>query len=277
MNSYASAAPSGPALQNLLLCCKHAYQRKFLHIVRPFKKTKLLLVDDDASMVRLVTELVDMSFGQEDRFLRPDRPGTGERTHRDGTHRHPCDGSRNARHQRTEPVRSKTRNPLTQVLFLTGHSSPEALTDALEMGATDYLLKPIDQIELADLLEQAEKRVGVAAIPSGHSRHSRQAGCCNGSVRRSKNNLTRSRLLRPHSPRLGVFIVWRGYGCRPQTRSAARFCLVHMSEQNHTPDSPAQNSAGVKVIFESRGGSGRSGWYSAGHPKASPSHGWPEE
>ena len=47
---------------------------------------------------------------------------------------------------------AKRRNPCTQVLFLTGRSTLEALTDALELGATDYLLKPLDQAELISLV-----------------------------------------------------------------------------------------------------------------------------
>jgi len=54
---------------------------------------------------------------------------------------------------------AKRKNPCTQVLFVTGHSTLEALTDALELGATDYLLKPLDQTELIELIEDAEKRL----------------------------------------------------------------------------------------------------------------------
>ena len=63
--------------------------------------------------------------------------------HRERPYRHPCNGPGNAGDQRprTAPLRKRT-NALTQVLFITGHSSLDALSDALELGATDYLLKP---------------------------------------------------------------------------------------------------------------------------------------
>ena len=53
---------------------------------------------------------------------------------------------------------AKRRNAYTQVLFLTGHSSQDSLLDALELGATDYLLKPVDQNELLELIRQAYAR-----------------------------------------------------------------------------------------------------------------------
>lgn len=54
---------------------------------------------------------------------------------------------------------AKYRNPCAQVIFVTGCSTPEALTTALELGATDYLLKPFDQEEFIELIEDAEKRL----------------------------------------------------------------------------------------------------------------------
>ena len=54
---------------------------------------------------------------------------------------------------------ARRKNPCAQVLFVTGHSTLNALTDALELGATDYLLKPVDQAQLITLVEDAEKRL----------------------------------------------------------------------------------------------------------------------
>jgi DNA-binding NtrC family response regulator len=45
---------------------------------------------------------------------------------------------------------AKRRNAWTQVLLVTGHSSLGALADAMELGAADYLLKPLDWDELKD-------------------------------------------------------------------------------------------------------------------------------
>ena len=122
--------------------------------------TRLLLVDDDPSMVRLLAKLIARSFG-------------------DRMELHSLMNAAEARvwieHNLVDILvtdlempgvsglgllRSvKRKNPCAQVLFITGHSTIEALTDALELGATDYLLKPLDQAELIALVEDADKRL----------------------------------------------------------------------------------------------------------------------
>ena len=80
--------------------------------------------------------------------------------------RHPGDRPGDARRQRPGAApRDEAEEPLRQVLFITGHSTLEALTDALELGATDYLLKPLDQTELIALIEDAERRLGDGGKP----------------------------------------------------------------------------------------------------------------
>lgn len=124
------------------------------------RKTKLLLVDDDPAMVRLLAKIIDRSFGDSMEMQSLTDPAMArnvlendlidilltdlEMPGTNGLGLLRC---------------AKRTNPLTQVLFMTAHSSPDALTDALELGATDYLLKPFDQAELVDLLEQAQRRV----------------------------------------------------------------------------------------------------------------------
>jgi DNA-binding NtrC family response regulator len=43
---------------------------------------------------------------------------------------------------------AKRRNAWTQVVMVTGHTRLDALTDAMDLGASDYLLKPLDLDEL---------------------------------------------------------------------------------------------------------------------------------
>lgn len=122
--------------------------------------TTLLLVDDDESMVRLLSRIIERSFGGRIRLQALtdaavalswlesnladilvtdlEMPGVN------GLELLQC---------------AKRRNPCAQVLLITGHSTLNALIDALEFGATDYLLKPIDQAELIALVEDAEKRL----------------------------------------------------------------------------------------------------------------------
>ncbi|MEI8371710.1 MAG: response regulator [Planctomycetota bacterium] len=123
-------------------------------------KTNLLLVDDDPSMVRLLAKIIDRSFGDEIEIQSLTDPTKAlailqkdlidilitdvEMPGADGLELLRC---------------AKRRNSLTQILFITGHSSLDTLSDALELGATDYLLKPLDPAELIELLGQAKKRV----------------------------------------------------------------------------------------------------------------------
>lgn len=53
---------------------------------------------------------------------------------------------------------TKRRNSWTQVLFMTAHSSWDAIAEAIDHGASDYLLKPVNQVELIELLSQAHGR-----------------------------------------------------------------------------------------------------------------------
>lgn len=122
--------------------------------------TKLLLVDDDPGVVRLLGEIIASQFGD-----------TIELTS--------CTDPKEARQQIEERIVdvlitdlempginglellrcAKRKNVCTQVLFITGHSTLDALTDAMELGATDYLLKPLDEAELIRLIEDAQERL----------------------------------------------------------------------------------------------------------------------
>jgi CheY-like chemotaxis protein/signal transduction histidine kinase/HPt (histidine-containing phosphotransfer) domain-containing protein len=53
---------------------------------------------------------------------------------------------------------AKRKNAWTQVVVITGHSQMEVLTDAMDLGASDYLVKPIDPEELEQSLHEAFSR-----------------------------------------------------------------------------------------------------------------------
>lgn len=122
---------------------------------RMARKLNLLVVDDDASIVRLLTQVIERQlgeriavFGQTDtepakRWLEEnccdllisdlEMPGGGG----------------------LEILRfAKRRNAWTQVIFVTAHSTWDKITEAIEYGASDYLLKPIDQEELVAVITQ---------------------------------------------------------------------------------------------------------------------------
>ena len=51
----------------------------------------------------------------------------------------------------------KKTNPLTEVIMLTGHASLETARKGMEMGAFDFLMKPVNIDELLYKLEDAHK------------------------------------------------------------------------------------------------------------------------
>ncbi len=52
----------------------------------------------------------------------------------------------------------KGSHPLTEVILLTGHASIEASLEGMEMGAFDYLLKPVNIDELVYKIEDAHRK-----------------------------------------------------------------------------------------------------------------------
>ncbi|MHB8897970.1 MAG: response regulator [Thermoguttaceae bacterium] len=124
------------------------------------KTTKLLLVDDDPSMVRLLNKIIERQFKDQieltclsDPRLAREQIGTQlvdilitdlEMPGVNGLDLLRC---------------VKRRNPWTQVLLMTGHSTLDSLADALELGATDYRLKPLDQTQLLKLVDDTQQRL----------------------------------------------------------------------------------------------------------------------
>jgi len=52
----------------------------------------------------------------------------------------------------------KGAHPLVEVILLTGHASIEASLEGMEMGAFDYLLKPVNIDELVYKIEDAHRK-----------------------------------------------------------------------------------------------------------------------
>ena len=52
----------------------------------------------------------------------------------------------------------KTRHPLVEVIMLTGHANMEVALEGMELGAFDYLMKPISIDELLYKLEDASQK-----------------------------------------------------------------------------------------------------------------------
>jgi len=55
----------------------------------------------------------------------------------------------------------KKKSPLIEVIMLTGHASLEVAREGMELGAFDYLMKPIDIDELIYKLEDAYNKIKI--------------------------------------------------------------------------------------------------------------------
>ncbi len=121
---------------------------------------KLLVIDDDDAQVRLLTKIVGKSFfglldmtamtdaTEARRWIEQCQPDLVI-TDLDMPGASGLDLLRTAKH----------RNPTAQVVLLTGHSSTQALLEALEYGASDYLIKPLDPVAIVELLREAIHRI----------------------------------------------------------------------------------------------------------------------
>ena len=58
----------------------------------------------------------------------------------------------------------KGRQADTQTILLTAHSSWDRIAEAIEQGVNDYLLKPIDQAQLVELLRQKHRTLSRSAV-----------------------------------------------------------------------------------------------------------------
>ncbi len=52
----------------------------------------------------------------------------------------------------------KKKNPLTEVILLTGHASLESGIEGMKLGAFDYVMKPVNIDELLEKIHQAYER-----------------------------------------------------------------------------------------------------------------------
>ena len=52
----------------------------------------------------------------------------------------------------------KARQPLVEVIMLTGHASVEAAIDGMELGAFDYLMKPVEFENLLYKIQDAHRK-----------------------------------------------------------------------------------------------------------------------
>jgi DNA-binding NtrC family response regulator len=61
----------------------------------------------------------------------------------------------------------KQINPGVEVIMLTGHANVETAVEGMELGAFDYLIKPVDIDELLYKLQDAFKKKAISEHSSG--------------------------------------------------------------------------------------------------------------
>lgn len=111
--------------------------------------TSLLVVDDDPMIVQLIRRIVESTDDLDMRIETLTDPTEATQVLSDTVVDVLLTDLEMPQIDGIELLRfAKSRNALTQVLFLTGHSTQDTLLGALEFGATDYLLKPIDRDQL---------------------------------------------------------------------------------------------------------------------------------
>jgi DNA-binding NtrC family response regulator len=62
----------------------------------------------------------------------------------------------------------KRAHPLVEVIMLTGHANMEVAIEGMELGAFDYLMKPIDIDELLYKLQDAYRKKSIHEQKIGH-------------------------------------------------------------------------------------------------------------
>lgn len=126
----------------------------------PHVRSTLLLIDDDPAMVHLLSRVINRRLGGETVEVEAltDSQQALTRLASEVVDIVVTDFDMPSINGLDILRAAKQRNDCTQVLFITGMSSQDTLLEAMEHGATDYLLKPVDQDELIELIEQAHSR-----------------------------------------------------------------------------------------------------------------------
>jgi len=120
-----------------------------------FRKLNVLIVDDDATLTRLVHKYLITDLGEQ---INVEIIHSGDLAKSRLDH-HGCDillcDIEMPECDGLEILRfAKLRNAWTQVIFMTAHSTWDRISEAIENGATDYLLKPINRTELSQVISQ---------------------------------------------------------------------------------------------------------------------------
>ena len=126
---------------------------------RSLRQLNLVILDDDPAVVRLVTKFLAGDLAEKFNTVSFTDPADAQQWIDEKC----CDVLLSDIEMPgidgLEMLRfAKRRNSWTQVVFMTGHSSCDRIATAIEQGATDYLVKPIQRDVLVEMLSQVHQR-----------------------------------------------------------------------------------------------------------------------
>lgn len=121
---------------------------------------RIAVLDDDPALVRLVQKLLHYSLGESVSIETFSSPAQFE----NWLDSHCCDllltDIEMPEADGLAVLRIvKKRNAWTQVIMLTGASTSDRLIEAIEFGASDYLVKPVQTAALNEVVMQAVQRI----------------------------------------------------------------------------------------------------------------------
>ncbi len=119
------------------------------------RKLNLVIVDDDPAVVRIATAMISGKLKDQLEIVAFTDPMQAQ----NWIDQNCCDLLVSDIEMPTvdglEMLRfAKRRNSWTQVIFMTAHSSWSRVSEAIELGASNYLLKPLNRQEILSVIEQ---------------------------------------------------------------------------------------------------------------------------
>jgi YesN/AraC family two-component response regulator len=124
------------------------------------RRTSVVLVDDEPCVVRVAQAVLSRSFGNQLDIYST----TDSNEARDYISRRRCDillsdMEMPGVHGIEMLKLARKYNAWTRVIFMTAHSTWDQIGEAIEHGAADYLLKPVDHDQLIKVVQQERERL----------------------------------------------------------------------------------------------------------------------
>lgn len=124
------------------------------------RKTTVVLVDDEPCVVRVAQAVLTRYFGTSlDIYSTTDATEAGDYISKRRCDILLSDIEMPGVHGMEMLKLARKCNTWTRVIFMTAHSTWDMIAEAIENGAADYLLKPVDHDELISVVQQERDRL----------------------------------------------------------------------------------------------------------------------